>query len=92
LRENALHLETLASMEVQMRGALVFAFDAIRLLGIVECGQESDTTNEALLLRILTPLVKLYTGITHTISYIIPCHASPTPLACIMPGDSDDDD
>jgi hypothetical protein len=55
-------------MEVQLRGGLVFTFDVIRLLGIVECGKEADTQNEALLLRILTPLVKLYTGqLTHSL-------------------------
>jgi hypothetical protein len=71
LSEHPLHVETLARLEVTSRGCLAITFDAVRCLGRTE--QESRATSatasaneppssEALLLRMLTPLVKLFTG------------------------------
>lgn len=54
------HLQTLAEMEVEMAGAVQLVFEVARLLGKDECGTASD--EESRLLRILTPLAKLYTG------------------------------
>jgi hypothetical protein len=53
-------MHTLAQMEVEIRGAFVFLFEVARLLGLEECGQATDDQKQ--LLRILTPLLKLFTG------------------------------
>jgi len=60
LNENSLHLNTIADLEVRFRGSLYFVFDAILLLGKQECNVA--TPEEKILLRLLTPLVKLYTA------------------------------
>jgi len=60
LSDTPSHLATLCEMEVQYRGALAFTLECLRLLGKVE--SQSDTKQEAALLRLLTPLVKLYTA------------------------------
>jgi alkylation response protein AidB-like acyl-CoA dehydrogenase len=60
LAEQPLHVETLADLEVELQGAFQLAFACVRLLGRDECG-ETDT-NQRALLRILTPLAKLYTA------------------------------
>lgn len=64
LSENPLHLETLAVLEIKSRAALLFTLDACRYLGRTECLEESkkDNSKDALLLRILTPLLKLFTA------------------------------
>lgn len=60
LTEHALHLETLAGMQVEMEGAFHLVFRAVELLGRAECGEASE--GELALLRLLTPVVKLYTA------------------------------
>jgi alkylation response protein AidB-like acyl-CoA dehydrogenase len=60
LAEHPLHVETLAEMQVEMEGAFHLAFRAVELLGRAECGTASES--EQALLRLLTPVVKLYTA------------------------------
>eukprot|EP01062_Namystynia_karyoxenos_P058943 TRINITY_DN50380_c0_g1_i1.p1 TRINITY_DN50380_c0_g1~~TRINITY_DN50380_c0_g1_i1.p1 ORF type:complete len:622 (+),score=177.70 TRINITY_DN50380_c0_g1_i1:94-1866(+) len=60
LTEHPLHVGTLAGMEVEARACLQLVLEVAHLLGKVEC--QSATEEEAALLRILTPVVKLYTG------------------------------
>lgn len=60
LATNPLHLQTLADMECEYRGALAMTLDVVLLLGKTECNVASDT--EHVLLRLLTPLLKLYAG------------------------------
>ncbi|KAK0398726.1 hypothetical protein QR680_002725 [Steinernema hermaphroditum] len=55
-----LHVATLAKMEVETRGCLLLLMEAARLLGLQESGRASPT--EALNLRLITPVLKLYTG------------------------------
>lgn len=60
LKDHSLHMQTLARMEVETRAAFLLVMDVCRLLGREETGiaTELDTN----LLRLLTPVVKLYTG------------------------------
>ena len=60
LSEHPLHLHTLAEMEVELHAAFHLAFYLARLLGKVECQKASP--KEEKILRILTPLAKLYTA------------------------------
>lgn len=60
LARQPLHLETLASLEVEFAAALHLAFKAVELLGREECGEASAHDNAVL--RLLTPLAKLYTA------------------------------
>jgi putative acyl-CoA dehydrogenase len=60
LIEHPLHVETLAALEVECQAALHLVFALVELLGKDECGQASD--GERALLRLLTPVVKLFTG------------------------------
>ncbi|XP_076006967.1 acyl-CoA dehydrogenase family member 11 [Genypterus blacodes] len=60
LRDHPLHMQTLARMEVETRGAFLLLMDVCRLLGREETGIASQL--ETHLLRLLTPVVKLYTG------------------------------
>ncbi|RME74950.1 MAG: acyl-CoA dehydrogenase [Planctomycetota bacterium] len=60
LRDHPLHRETLARMEVEFQGAFHLAFYISRLLGKVDTHRASE--DEVKILRILTPLAKLYTG------------------------------
>lgn len=60
LDQHPLHVETLADLEVDFHAAFHLAFYAIILLGKEECGTASD--EEKALLRMLTPLSKLYTA------------------------------
>ena len=55
-----LHARTLAQLEVRSRRATAFAMDVSRLLGLTESGGASR--DDLLLLRLLTPLLKLYTA------------------------------
>jgi alkylation response protein AidB-like acyl-CoA dehydrogenase len=54
------HVETLAAMEVECAAALHLVFHAVELLGREECGEASAA--ERALLRLLTPVAKLYTA------------------------------
>ena len=57
---NALIMLPLLLFQVQTRGCMVFLLEVCRLLGLSECGLSSPS--EKSLLRILTPLLKLYTA------------------------------
>ena len=60
LSDHPLHTQTLSRLEVQSRGCLLLLFETTKLLGRVECDRASE--EETHLLRVLTPLVKLFTG------------------------------
>ncbi len=60
LSEKPLHIDTLAAMEAEYEGAFLIAFRAVELLGKEEAG--TITEEEAALLRLLTPIVKLVTA------------------------------
>jgi alkylation response protein AidB-like acyl-CoA dehydrogenase len=60
LIEHALHRETLAAMQTETAAGLVLLFRAAALQGREETGEA--TAAERALLRLLTPLVKLFTG------------------------------
>lgn len=60
LSEHALHAETLAGMQVELEAAFHLVFRVVELLGRSECGEASE--RELALLRLLTPVVKLYTA------------------------------
>jgi len=60
LIEQPLHAQTLADMQAEFEGAFALAFEVAHLLGRVERGIAA--AHEAALLRLLTPLAKLWTG------------------------------
>jgi hypothetical protein len=60
LAELPLHRETLADLEAECAGAFLLTFLLIEVLGRAESGLASE--DDLLLLRVLTPLVKLTTG------------------------------
>lgn len=60
LARQPLHLETLAELEVEFAAGLHLVFHAVALLGREECGEAS--AHETAVLRLLTPLAKLYTA------------------------------
>ena len=60
LIEQPLHAQTLADMQAQFEGAFALAFEVAHLLGRVEHGEARP--HEVALLRLLTPLAKLWTG------------------------------
>src|SRR5690348_2645495 len=60
LIEQPLHVETLAELSLRFRACFLLAFRVVELLGKEECGEASD--GELQLLRLLTPVAKLYTA------------------------------
>lgn len=60
LLEQPLHAETLSALQVEWEGCFHLAFHLSLLLGRQETGEARD--GEAALLRLLTPVAKLYTG------------------------------
>jgi acyl-CoA dehydrogenase len=60
LIEQPLHAQTLADMQAEFEGAFALTFEVAHLLGRVEHG--AAQAHEAALLRLLTPLAKLWTG------------------------------
>lgn len=60
LADKPLHVDTLASLEAEYEGAFLLTFRAVELLGKDETGQLGE--EEAALLRLLTPIVKLTTA------------------------------
>uniref|UniRef100_A0A1X7UCA5 Ubiquitin-like domain-containing protein n=1 Tax=Amphimedon queenslandica TaxID=400682 RepID=A0A1X7UCA5_AMPQE len=60
LVEHSLHMRTLAELELETRGCMVLALELTALLGREECGQA--TKEEIHLLRLFTPVAKLYTA------------------------------
>lgn len=73
LREKPLHLETLADMELETRAATLLVARVSLLLGKEESG--TSTEQENVVLRMLTPLAKLYTAkqAMYVISEAIEC-------------------
>lgn len=61
LSSQPLHLSTLADMEAELRGAQQITFDVVMRLGRSECTKKEDP-EDAVLLRLLTPIMKLYTA------------------------------
>lgn len=59
LIEQPLHAQTLADMQAEFEGAFALAFEVAHLLGRVE---QAAAPHQAGLLRLLTPLAKLWTG------------------------------
>ncbi len=60
LADKPLHVDTLAALEAEYEGAFLMTFRAVELLGKEEAGELTE--QEAALLRLLTPIVKLVTG------------------------------
>jgi acyl-CoA dehydrogenase len=60
LADQPLHRETLAELEAQTAGAFLLTFFLVELLGREEAGLADE--DETVLLRFLTPIVKLATG------------------------------
>ncbi|NWW70536.1 ACD11 dehydrogenase, partial [Climacteris rufus] len=60
LKDHPLHVQTIARLEVQARGALLLLMEIVRLLGLAETNLASE--QDLLLLRLLIPVAKLYTG------------------------------
>ncbi|KFO86952.1 hypothetical protein N320_04649, partial [Buceros rhinoceros silvestris] len=60
LKDHPLHMQTIAQMEVQARGAFLLLMEIVCLLGLAETNMASE--QDQLLLRLLIPVAKLYTG------------------------------
>ncbi|RAN74751.1 acyl-CoA dehydrogenase [Bacillus sp. SRB_336] len=60
LIEQPLHAQTLAGLQAEFEGAFALAFEVAHLLGRVE--HAAAAPHEAVLLRLLTPLAKLWTA------------------------------
>lgn len=60
LSELPLHVETLAAMETEYEGAFHLVFRLVELLG--KDDTQTATRDETAVLRLLTPIAKLYTG------------------------------
>jgi acyl-CoA dehydrogenase len=60
LNELPLHVDTLAGLEAETRGAFLLAFELVELMGRQEAGELSD--EQRAFLRLLTPISKLLTA------------------------------
>ncbi len=60
LNELPLHIDTLAGLEAETRGAFLLAFELVELIGRQEAGELSD--EQRALMRLLTPIAKLLTA------------------------------
>ena len=60
IRDHPLHVRTMAEMEVECRAGFVLFVEAARLLSLDEGGVATQQQQQ--LLRLLLPLLKLYTG------------------------------
>jgi alkylation response protein AidB-like acyl-CoA dehydrogenase len=60
LNDLPLHVDTLAGLEAETRGAFLLAFELVELMGRQETGELSD--EQRVLLRLLTPIAKLMTA------------------------------
>uniref|UniRef100_A0A8B9DL78 ACD11 dehydrogenase n=1 Tax=Anser cygnoides TaxID=8845 RepID=A0A8B9DL78_ANSCY len=60
LKDHPLHMQTIARLEVQTRGAFLLLMEIAQLLGLAETNMASE--QDQLLLRLLVPVAKLYTG------------------------------
>jgi acyl-CoA dehydrogenase len=60
LDELPLHVDTLAGLEAETRGAFLLAFELVELMGRFEAGEIGD--EQRVLLRLITPIAKLMTA------------------------------
>ncbi|MFN4150104.1 MAG: acyl-CoA dehydrogenase family protein, partial [Candidatus Sericytochromatia bacterium] len=60
LIDHPLHIQTLSDLEIEFQSAFHTMFYTVSLLGKEECN--TATKEEILTLRLLTPIIKLYTG------------------------------
>uniref|UniRef100_A0A4W3I6J0 Uncharacterized LOC103184399 n=1 Tax=Callorhinchus milii TaxID=7868 RepID=A0A4W3I6J0_CALMI len=60
VKDHPLHVQTMARMEVEARGAFLLLMEVARLLGLEETALASE--QDLHILRLLAPVVKLYTG------------------------------
>ncbi|XP_075069286.1 acyl-CoA dehydrogenase family member 11-like [Mixophyes fleayi] len=60
IKDHPLHMQTLARMEVEARGAFLLLMEVSRLLGLEETNMATEQDQH--LLRLITPIAKLYTG------------------------------
>jgi alkylation response protein AidB-like acyl-CoA dehydrogenase len=60
LEELPLHVDTLAGLEAETRGAFLLAFELVELMGRQEAGELDDA--QKALLRVITPIAKLLTA------------------------------
>lgn len=60
LKDHSLHVQTLSRLEVETRAAFLLTMEICRLLGREE--NRTSTERDTHLLRLLTPVAKLYTG------------------------------
>ena len=60
LQDLPLHVDTLAGLEAETRGAFLLAFELVELLGRQEAGELDDA--QRALLRVITPIAKLLTA------------------------------
>ncbi|XP_030073720.1 acyl-CoA dehydrogenase family member 11 [Microcaecilia unicolor] len=60
IKDHPLHMQTMARMEVQTRGAFLLLMEAAKLLGLEETNMTTEQDQHVL--RLLIPLAKLYTG------------------------------
>lgn len=60
LAHHPLHVETLAALQTEFEGGLALFLHLLELMGRDECGQA--TAGDAAVLRLLTPIAKLYTA------------------------------
>ncbi|XP_067406336.1 acyl-CoA dehydrogenase family member 11-like isoform X3 [Emydura macquarii macquarii] len=60
IKDHPLHMQTMARLEVETRGAFLLLMETARLLGLEETHMASE--QDLHLLRLLTPIAKLYTG------------------------------
>jgi hypothetical protein len=60
LSELPLHVDTLAGLEAETRGAFLLAFELVELMGRQEAGELSE--EQRVLLRLITPIAKLLTA------------------------------
>lgn len=60
LNELPLHVDTLAGLEAETRGAFLLAFELVELMGRQEAGELSD--EQRAFMRLLTPIAKLLTA------------------------------
>src|SRR5690606_17495207 len=60
LEDLPLHVDTLAGLEAETRGAFLLAFELVELMGHQEAGEIAD--EQRALLRLITPIAKLLTA------------------------------
>jgi hypothetical protein len=58
--EHPLHAETLADLDARFRASFMLTFQVVELMGKEECGEANEA--ELAVLRLLTPVAKLYTA------------------------------